>query len=686
MLYNIGANFCHASNLRLEFEVTRTVMIVPAGKTEGIFPVSLGLVKALNDHGVKTALFVPFARELDKPIDGKTICRDCAFKAISAGKRSDVLEKIVSNFNALLASEKPEVVIAEGVTGTKSDQDLLNAQICHALDADIITVANGTCKGSAAAISNTLIPFGNAGKNRVLGTVVLNNDAPRDADGIRRIVLSGCGHCCNETAKCCTKECSCVTEPAVKNVIATIGYDRIIYGPRASDIADYLGGEVTSGEAVRRVFKIAFPGEEEKSPKALLTSSVPESTQCGSVILADGVKGTVSGATVISTNGTLWQCAQALASFPATLPDDDAERAMYTAKNCAPAFDDKVIDLIKNYDKSRTPLMSPATFRNMLATKASSDKMRIALPEGDEPRTVKAASIVANQGIAIPVLYGKRDAIEKVAKEQGVTLPSDVQFVDPDAVRANYIDRLVELRSKKGMTPELAEQALHDNVFLATMMIERGEIDGLVSGAVHTTANTIRPAFQILKTAPGAKLVSGGFFMLMPEQVYFYADCAVNLNPDADQISEIAIQSADTARAFGIDPRVALITYSTHKSGKGPDVDLMTQATELVKQKRPDLSVDGPLQYDAAVMPEVAAQKAPGSPVAGKATVFVFPSLSTGNTVYKAVQRSAGLVAIGPLLQGLRKPVNDLSRGALVDDIVYTIAVTAIQAQQAKAH
>ena len=207
-----------------------------------------------------------------------------------------------------------------------------------------------------------------------------------------------------------------------------------------------------------------------------------------------------------------------------------------------------------------------------------------------------------------------------------------------------------------------------------------------MSGAVHTTANTIRPAFQILKTAPGAKLVSGGFFMLMPEQVYFYADCAVNLNPDADQISEIAIQSADTARAFGIDPRVALITYSTHKSGKGPDVDLMTQATELVKQKRPDLSVDGPLQYDAAVMPEVAAQKAPGSPVAGKATVFVFPSLSTGNTVYKAVQRSAGLVAIGPLLQGLRKPVNDLSRGALVDDIVYTIAVTAIQAQQAKAH
>ena len=656
-------------------------MIVPAGKTEGIFPVSLGLVKALNDHGVKAAAFVPFARELDKPAEGKTLCRDCAFKAIASGKKSDVLEKIVANFHALLDSEKPEIVIAEGVTGTKSDKDLLNAEICHALDADIITVCTGTCPGNAAAIANTLIPFGNAGRNRVLGSVVINHKAPRDADGVRHLALSGCGHCaCSAKA---APSCA-VSEEAVKNVIATIDFDRDNYAPRASDIAAFIGGKVASGDASRRSYKVAFAGEEEKAPKALLTATVPASTSCGTVILAAGAQGSVSGATVITTDASVWQAAQALASFPATLPEGDSERAAYAAKSGAAAFDDKAISLVATYDKDRTPLMSPAAFRSMLASKARAAHMRIALPEGNEPRTVKAASIVASQGIAVPVLYGKKDEILKVAKEQGVELGSGVEFVDPDAVRANYVDRLVELRSKKGMTPELAVQALQDNVFLATMMIERGEIDGLVSGAVHTTANTIRPAFQILKTAPGAKLVSGGFFMLMPEQVYFYADCAVNLNPDADQISEIAIQSADTAKAFGIEPRVALITYSTHKSGKGADVDLMTQATELVKQKRPDLSVDGPLQYDAAVMPEVAAQKAPGSPVAGKATVFVFPSLSTGNTVYKAVQRSAGLVAIGPLLQGLRKPVNDLSRGALVDDIVYTIAVTAIQAEQAK--
>ena len=327
--------------------------------------------------------------------------------------------------------------------------------------------------------------------------------------------------------------------------------------------------------------------------------------------------------------------------------------------------------------------MSPAAFRYKLTELARAANKKIALPEGDEPRTVAAAAAVAKQGIATPVLFGKKETILEVAKQQGVTLNERVEFVDPDEVRENYVARLVELRKSKGMTEQMALEMLKDNVALATMMIERNELDGLVSGAVHTTANTIRPPLQIIKTAPNAKLVSAIFFMLMDEQVYIYGDCALNINPDAEQISEIAIQSADTAKAFGIDPRVAMVTYSTMNSGKGADVDLMREATELVRQKRPDILVDGPLQYDAAVMENVAKQKAPNSPVAGKATVFIFPSLSTGNTVYKAVQRSANLVSIGPMLQGMKKPVNDLSRGALVDDIIYTIAVTAIQATQA---
>lgn len=214
------------------------------------------------------------------------------------------------------------------------------------------------------------------------------------------------------------------------------------------------------------------------------------------------------------------------------------------------------------------------------------------------------------------------------------------------------------------------------------MMLQLGQVDGLVSGAVNTTANTIRPALQLIKTAPNSSLVSSIFFMLLPDQVLVYGDCAINPEPNAEQLADIAIQSADSAKAFDIEPRVAMISYSTGSSGHGADVEKVAKATEIAKAKRPDLIIDGPLQYDAAIMENVAKKKAPNSPVAGKATVFIFPDLNTGNTTYKAVQRSANLVSIGPMLQGMNKPVNDLSRGALVDDIVYTIALTAIQATQ----
>jgi len=216
------------------------------------------------------------------------------------------------------------------------------------------------------------------------------------------------------------------------------------------------------------------------------------------------------------------------------------------------------------------------------------------------------------------------------------------------------------------------------------MMLALGEVDGLVSGAVHTTANTIRPALQLIKTAPEAKLVSSVFFMLMPEQVLVYGDCAVNPDPTSEELADIAIQSADSAAAFGIEPRVAMISYSTGSSGTGSDVEKVREATRIAREKRPNLIIDGPMQYDAASVESVGQQKAPGSVVAGRATVFIFPDLNTGNTTYKAVQRSANVISVGPMLQGLRKPVNDLSRGALVDDIVYTIALTAIQSEQAQ--
>jgi len=276
---------------------------------------------------------------------------------------------------------------------------------------------------------------------------------------------------------------------------------------------------------------------------------------------------------------------------------------------------------------------------------------------------------------------GKREAIAMVAAAQGITRPAGLEILDPDAIRGNYVDAMVTLRKTKGLTPTQALEQLEDVVVVGTMMLAVGEVDGLVSGVVHTTANTVRPAMQLIKTAPGASIVSSVFFMLMPDQVLVYGDCAINPDPTADQLAEIAKQSADSAAAFGITPKVAMISYSTGLSGTGDDVNKVRMVAAIAHAKYPALVLDGPLQYDAASVADVGRQKAPNSPVAGQATVFLFPDLNTGNTTYKAVQRSANVVSVGPMLQGLRKPVNDLSRGALVDDIVFTIALTAIQAQ-----
>lgn len=327
--------------------------------------------------------------------------------------------------------------------------------------------------------------------------------------------------------------------------------------------------------------------------------------------------------------------------------------------------------------------VSQAMFRASLLSKASKCVKRIVLPEGSEPRTVQAACLAVERNIAVPVLIGKKEEIEATAKSVGVKLPASIEIIEPSAELAEkYVPTLVDLRKAKGMTPESARVALSDNVMLATMMLKFGEVDGLVSGAIHSTADTLRPALQIIRTAPGVKSVSSVFFMCMKDKTYIYGDCAINLNPLADELADIALQCDDTAKAFGLPSRVAMLSYSTINSGKGPDADLVVAATAAAKAARPEMLVDGPLQYDAATVPSVGALKAPNSPVAGKATVFVFPDLSAGNIGYKAVQRSAhGTIAIGPMLQGLAKPVNDLSRGALVEDIVYTIALTAVQAQ-----
>lgn len=326
--------------------------------------------------------------------------------------------------------------------------------------------------------------------------------------------------------------------------------------------------------------------------------------------------------------------------------------------------------------------MSPAAFCHLLTERARRANKRILLPEGDEPRTIRAAIYCQERRIARCVLIGKRREIERIARAEALVLPEQLEIIDPDAVRDAYVAPLVEFRKSKNLSAAAALDQLTDNVMLGTVMLALGQGDGLVSGAVHSSANTVRPALQIIRTRPDAKVVSSIFFMCLPDQVVAYGDCAINTDPDAETLADIAIQSADSVAQFGIPPRVAMISYSTGESGSGVDVDKVREATRIAKTKRPDLLIDGPLQYDAAASSDVAALKAPNSLVAGRATVFIFPDLNTGNTTYKAVQRSAHVISIGPMLQGLKRPVNDLSRGALVEDIIYTIALTAIQAEQ----
>lgn len=338
-------------------------------------------------------------------------------------------------------------------------------------------------------------------------------------------------------------------------------------------------------------------------------------------------------------------------------------------------------DLARRLRVSRSERVTPLMFENDLIDRARARRRRLVLPEGADERILRATEVLLRRGVAEITLLGRPDEIARRTRELGVDL-GDAQVVDPvtSPWRDEFADAYAQLRAHRGVTPELAHDIVAQPNYFGTMMVQTGHADGMVSGATHTTAATIRPAFEIIRTVPGVSVASSVFFMLLADRVLVYGDCAVNPDPDADQLADIAISSADTTARFGIEPRVAMLSYSTGSSGAGADVEKVAAATKLVRERRPDLLVEGPIQYDAAIDPQVAATKLPDSPVAGRATVFIFPDLNTGNNTYKAVQRSAGAVAVGPVMQGLRRPVNDLSRGATVPDIVNTVAITAIQA------
>ncbi len=394
--------------------------------------------------------------------------------------------------------------------------------------------------------------------------------------------------------------------------------------------------------------------------------------------LLDGMSGAASIPTLLVETDT-FDTAIALSAVEGAITPSD-QRKIDIALGHFEAHVD-LEELEERIELGRSDVITPIMFQYELIERARAAGAHIVLPEGSDDRILRAADRIRRRQVCELTLLGAEDVVRERIDELGLDL-GDVPVVDPldSEWTERFAQRYHELRAHKGITPERARDIITDVSFFGTMMVREGLADGMVSGAAHTTAHTIRPALEFVKTRPGTSIVSSVFLMLLADRVLVYGDCAVNPDPDADQLADIAISSADTAAMFGIEPRIAMLSYSTGASGTGAEVDKVRAATERVRELRPDLRVEGPIQYDAAVDLDVARSKLPGSDVAGHATVFIFPDLNTGNNTYKAVQRSAHAVAVGPVLQGLNKPVNDLSRGATVTDIINTIAITAIQA------
>lgn len=710
--------------------MSRTIMLIPTGTSVGLTSISLGVVRSIEQKGVQLSVFKSIAQPRISGNNDQTIAvlrshsnlttiveplkMEYVESLLASSKKDVLMEEIVARYHE--QTKNAEVVLIEGLVPTRkhSFAQSLNYEIAKTLGADIVFVtAPGNSSRSQVHERLELVrnEFGGPRNKNIIGVIVNKVNAPVDDQGRTRPDLSEIFDDSTKAtiANITPKDLECLSLP----VLAYIPWNFDLIATRAIDMAKHLNAEVVNkGEInTRRVESVTFCARsiphmlEHFRPGSLLVTSADRpdvlvsaslaamnGVEIGAILLTGGYnidapirklceQAFETGLPVFMVKSNTWQTSLNLQSFSLEVPADDHERIEKIQNYVARHLSSEWIESLVAYSE-RPNRLSPPAFRYQLSDLARKAGKCIVLPEGNEPRTVKAASICAERRIATCVLLGNPEDIRRVASAQGIELGTGIEIVDPLKVREEYVARLVELRKSKGMTEVVAREQLEDNVVLGTLMLEKGEVDGLVSGAVHTTANTIRPPLQLIKTAPGSSLVSSVFFMLLPEQVFVYGDCAINPDPTAEQLSEIAIQSADSAKAFGIDPRVAMISYSTGNSGAGSDVEKVREATRLAQEKRPDLMIDGPLQYDAAVMADVAKSKAPNSPVAGKATVFIFPDLNTGNTTYKAVQRSADLVSIGPMLQGMRKPVNDLSRGALVDDIVYTIALTAIQASQ----
>jgi phosphate acetyltransferase len=686
-----------------------SIYIASAEPETGKSAVALGVLEQLARRVSRVAVFRPIVRAGTKPdYVLEMLLRHGSMSLTyeqAAGVTYDdvhadgetALSRIVEQFHAIEQDHDAVVVVGSDYTDVGTPTEFsYNARIAANLGAPMMLVVRGADRTPAEVRTFAEMVAGELSTHYAgLFGVLVNRTDPAEIGAVLKQL--GASPLIGPDRAYALPDDPFLTAPTVRDLMEACN-GRLVSGDPDLLMREAMG-MVVAGMTMPNVLArlvdngvVVTPGDRGDVVLGVLMAHVAQGFPSLAAVVVNGgfelheqvrrlIEGIASPVPIIATDGGTYDTSVALASARGRFTPD-ADRKIERALTL---FRDNVDGdtLLDRLDVSHSDVVTPLMFEHALLERAGSRRQHIVLPEGDEERILRAAELLLRRGVADLTLLGDPQLINVKAAQLGVDI-RDAKLLDPHGgeLRDEFAEEYARRRAHRGVTPETARDIVVDVSYFGTMMVELGYADGMVSGSAHTTAHTIRPALEIIRTAEGVDTVSSVFFMCLPDRVLVYGDCAIIPEPSTEQLADIAISSAATASAFGIEPRVAMLSYSTGASGTGEDVEKVRTATELVRQRAPELYVEGPIQYDAAVDAGVAATKLSGSEVAGRATVFIFPDLNTGNNTYKAVQRSAGAVAIGPVLQGLRKPVNDLSRGALVGDIVNTVAITAIQAQQ----